>query len=82
MNEIEARNKIKLIFLSTFPNLKGKNFSFTKKQSEYESWDSFAHMQIVSDVEKIFRISLDIHDLTPIESAEDIVRLLRKKRYH
>jgi acyl carrier protein len=48
----------------------------------YESvpnWDSLAHMQLVSQIEKKFRININEIDISTITSYNKIIKLLKKK---
>lgn len=72
--------KIKQIFFKVFENLNEKDFSFEKKQIDYENWDSFAHMQIISEIESQFNINLNVDEVTSIESARDILEVINKKK--
>ena len=69
-----AEEKLKNIFM----NVVG-DFDLTRKQGQYERWDSFSHMEIVSEVESQFGVSLDVDEVVKIESAQDILNLLKAK---
>jgi acyl carrier protein len=64
---------IKAIFLDTFPNMRENEFDLDKKQEEYENWDSFAHLNLITMAESKFGINLSIDDATSIISARNLL---------
>lgn len=76
---MQAEQKLKEIFLKIFDNLKPEEFDVTKKQADYESWDSFAHMQLISEVESQFNVSLTVDEVTQIQSPRDILDIIAAK---
>jgi len=64
---------IKAIFLDTFPDMKEDEFDLDKKQEEYENWDSFAHLNLITMAESKFGINLSIDDATSIISARNLL---------
>jgi len=66
--------KIKEVFLKVIGE-----YELEKKQSDYESWDSFSHMALVSEIENQFHISLNSEEVVSIESAKDILNIINKK---
>ena len=75
-DNIEA--DIKNIFFSVFPDLTESDFDWKKKQTEYEDWDSFAQMQLITLVESKFNIQIDIDDVISITSADDLLNYVKK----
>jgi len=75
-DNIEA--DIKYIFFSLFPDLTESDFDWKKKQTEYEDWDSFAQMQLITSVESKFNIQIDIDDVISITSADDLLNYVKK----
>tara|TARA_B100000686_G_scaffold126318_1_gene133700 strand:+ start:206 stop:439 length:234 start_codon:yes stop_codon:yes gene_type:complete len=70
--------KIKNIFLNIFPDENDESFTMEKKQSEFEDWDSFAHLQLVSAVEKEFGIRFDMDEVMNFTSPIDFVKYIDK----
>ena len=73
MTSNNLEDDIKAIFLDTFPNMKENEFDLDKKQEEYENWDSFAHLNLITMAESKFRINLSIDDATSIISARNLL---------
>ncbi|MEK6908500.1 MAG: acyl carrier protein [Nanoarchaeota archaeon] len=66
--------KLKGIFIKVLGS-----YDSIKKQQEYERWDSFAHMELVSEVESRFGVALTVDEVVSIESAQDILRIISSK---
>ena len=72
--------KIKEIFLTVFPDEDSSILTMNKQQSEFENWDSFAHLRLVSEIEKQFDLRLDIDEVMSINSPNDFLNLVNKKK--
>lgn len=73
MTSNNLEDAIKAIFLDTFPDMKEDEFDLDKKQEEYENWDSFAHLNLITMAESKFGINLSIDDATSIISARNLL---------
>ncbi len=73
MTSNNLEDDIKAIFLDTFPDMKEDEFGLDKKQEEYENWDSFAHLNLITMAESKFGINLSIDDATSIISARNLL---------
>ncbi len=73
MTNNNLEDDIKAIFLDTFPDMKEDEFDLDKKQEEYENWDSFAHLNLITMAESKFGINLSIDDATSIISARNLL---------
>ncbi len=78
MNEVEQ--KIKEIFLNIFPELSFENYDPKKNQEEYQDWDSFSHMELVSGIENDLGVSLEMDEIVEVKNAQDFVDLVNKKK--
>lgn len=76
MNDIE----IKKIFLQVFPDLEESEFNWKKKQNEYENWDSFSHLNLITLIEETFDISISDDDVIKLKSAEMILNFIEKNK--
>lgn len=66
--------KLKEIFIKVFGE-----YDLEKKQNQYEKWDSFAHIELISEVESEFGLTLNADEVINIESAKNILDLIVKK---
>ena len=82
MTSNNLEDDIKAIFLDTFPDMKEDEFDLDTKQEEYENWDSFAHLRIVSEIEEKFDIKLDIEDFVYISDASGFLKIIKNKINH
>jgi len=74
-HDVEA--EIKNIFFSLFPGLTENDFDWKKQQSDYEDWDSFAQMQLITSTESKFNIQIEIDDVISITSADDLLNYVK-----
>ena len=70
-------NDVKTIFFETFPLLTESDFDWEKTQNNYEDWDSFAQMQLITSAESKFNIQIDIDDVISITSAQDLLNYIK-----
>ena len=75
----EVEQRIKSIFLKVFPTLKSEEFDIKKGADQYENWDSFSHMQLISEVEAMFNITLEVEEISRIDSAEKLIEIIKRK---
>lgn len=73
----EVEDIIKNIFFEVFPNLSDKEFSWDKEQKDYENWDSFAQLNLITFVESKFDIMLSLEESIDIKSAHDLLECVR-----
>jgi acyl carrier protein len=73
----EVEGIIKNIFFEVFPNLSEKEFSWDKEQKDYENWDSFAQLNLITFVESKFDITLSLEESIDIKSAHDLLECVR-----
>jgi len=80
---METNEKIeeetKSIFLNIFPEITESSFDWNKEQNDYENWDSFAHLRIVSEIEEKFNVKLDIDDVIYISNASGFLKIIKDK---
>ena len=67
--------KIEKIFLSSL-NLK-KNTDLSQLKYSH-NWDSLAHMQLISHLEKKMKIAIDIEDVIDMSSYNKAIKILKK----
>jgi len=70
--------KLKKIFLGVFSEINDFEFNWDTHFTEYENWDSFMHLTLVSKIEKKFNIQFDFDDSINLSSAADFVKLIHK----
>jgi len=74
---MDIENEIKKIFSEVFPTMSPQEFDWNKKQKNYENWDSFAHLHLLTLVEEKFNISLNVDESTSIDSAQKLLECIR-----
>ncbi len=74
--------KTKAIFLNVFPEINELSFDWNKEQNNYENWDSFAHLRIVTEIEEKFGIALEMDDFVYIKSAAGFLKIIKENITH
>jgi acyl carrier protein len=64
---------VKKIFLETFPALPESDFQWGKTQKDYEDWDSFAQLNLITLAEAKFEITFSDDEVTSISSAKNLL---------
>jgi acyl carrier protein len=71
---------VKKVFLKIFSSeLKSGSFDFKKTQDKFQNWDSFSHMELVSEMENEFGVNLEMEEIISIRSPQDFVNLIKRK---
>ena len=74
---MDFENLVKDIFFESFPNLSEPDFSWDKEQKDYENWDSFAQLNLITLAEAKFDISFTLDEAIEIKSANDLLNSIR-----
>lgn len=74
---MDIENSVKNIFFQAFSNLSENDFSWNKEQKDYENWDSFAQLNLVTLAEAKFDISFTLDESIEIKSANDLLECVR-----
>ena len=77
-NEQESKEIVKNIFFEVFSNLDKSDFSWEKEQKDYENWDSFAQLNLITFVEAKFNISLTLEESIEIKSANELLKIIER----
>jgi len=75
MNNLEKLNKV-LCDLFDFENSEDINDSFGP--DDIESWDSLGHVELVTDLEEAFDISLEVVDISRMYTIGGIKKIIAK----
>jgi len=76
----EIDTEIKKIFLEIFPELTESNFDWKKQQTDYEDWDSFAQLNLLTLVESKFNITISDDESMSIQTAHDILNIVKRNK--
>lgn len=71
--------KIKEVFVKIFPEITD-DYDIDREQPEYENWDSFTHVNLISEIEDHFDIQLETDEIISISSAKTALELIKKKK--
>ena len=78
LKKMTDEEKIKEIFIKIFPEIID-DFDLNREQADYENWDSFTHVNLVSEIEDQFSIELETDEIISISSAKSVLELINKK---
>jgi acyl carrier protein len=74
---MDIESEIKKIFFEVFPMMSNVEFDWDKKQKDYENWDSFAHLHLLTLSEEKFSVTLNVDESTSIDSARKFLECIR-----
>lgn len=78
MNSIDV--EIKKIFFEVFPDVKESEFEWNKKQNDYEQWDSFSQLNLITMIEDKFKIKISDEIAIELQSAKDLLDFVERNR--
>ncbi len=76
MQDEKIKNDVKDIFFEVFPKLSENEFAWEKEQKDYENWDSFAQLNIITFAESKFDVSFSLDESIEIKSANDLLECI------
>ncbi len=76
MQDEKIKNDVKNIFFEVFPKLSENEFAWEKEQKDYENWDSFAQLNIITFAESKFDVSFSLDESIEIKSANDLLECI------
>ena len=74
---IEIKDEVKKIFFTVFQNMNKEKFSWEKQQKDFENWDSFAQLNLITLTEAKFDISFSLNEATEIKSANELFESIK-----
>jgi acyl carrier protein len=74
---MDIETTVKNIFFEVFPNLSESDFSWDKDKKDYEHWDSFAQLNLITLSEAKFDISFTFDESIDIKSASDLLKNIK-----
>ena len=75
--DIEIKNEIKKIFFEVFQNINERDFSWEKQQKDFENWDSFVQLNLITLSEAKFDISFSLDESIEIKSANELFECIK-----
>ena len=76
MQSEKIKNDVKDIFFEVFPKLSKNEFVWEKEQKDYENWDSFAQLNIITFAESKFDVLFSLDESIEIKSANDLLECI------
>ena len=75
--DTEIKNEIKKIFFEVFQNMTEQDFKWEKQQKDFENWDSFAQLNLITLSEAKFDISFSLDESIEIKSANELLECIK-----
>jgi acyl carrier protein len=72
----KIKTDVKNIFFEVFPKLSEDEFEWAKEQKDYDNWDSFAQLNIITFAESKFDITFSLDESIEIKSANDLLNCI------
>ena len=76
MQDKKIKTDVKNIFFEVFPKLSEDEFEWGKEQKDYDNWDSFAQLNIITFAESKFDITFSLDESIEIKSANDLLNCI------
>ena len=73
----DLKDEIIKIFFEVFQNMNEVDFSWEKEQKEYENWDSFSQLNLITLTEAKFNITLSLDESIEIKSANELCECVK-----
>ena len=76
---MNLNDDVKKIFFEAFPLLTEPDFDWGKKQNNFDDWDSFAQLNLITLAEAKFGITFSDDEITSIISAKTLLEIIKSK---
>tara|TARA_B110000495_G_scaffold123470_1_gene107373 strand:- start:338 stop:625 length:288 start_codon:yes stop_codon:yes gene_type:complete len=73
----KIKKDVKSIFFEVFPKLSENEFAWEKEQKDYDSWDSFAQLNMITFAESKFDVLFSLDESIEIKSANDLLKCIK-----
>lgn len=81
MHSPDIEQKVIDVFKRVFPELNSESVNLDQPQNQFENWDSFAHLELVTALENEFGVSFKLEEVVTVSSPRGFVdRIAEKKR--
>ena len=71
--------KISPIFIKIFKNKKLR-IKFNSSAKNIKNWDSLAHINIILNIERMFKIKFKVSEIAELKNVGEMVDLILKKK--
>lgn len=78
-NKEEILKKISPIFTKIFKNKKLR-IKFNSSAKNIKNWDSLAHINIILNIERMFKIKFKVSEIAELKNVGEMVDLILKKK--
>jgi acyl carrier protein len=78
MDGHQIKEKVRKVFLDVFAMDEGR-FHFGMTSGDIKEWDSLSHMNLVSGLESEFGLSMEIDEISEMDSVKKVIEVVEKK---
>jgi len=78
MDDVLVKEKVRKVFLDVF-GMDETLFRFDMGSEDIKEWDSLSHMNLVSGLESEFGVSMEIDDISEMDSVKKVIEVVEKK---
>ena len=79
LRKLSLNDDVKKIFFETFPLLNEPDFDWEKTQNNFDDWDSFAQLNLITLAEAKFEITFSDDEISSIISAKTLLEVIKSK---
>ena len=76
-NDKDLRDETKKIFFEVFQNMDEEDFSWKKQQKDFENWDSFGQLNLITLSEAKIDITFSLDESIEIKSADELFECIK-----
>ena len=78
MNKEDIFSNVSIILKDTFDNQE-LSISNETNAEDIDEWDSLSHIELISNIEKHFKVRFALGELQDLRNIQDMVELIDKK---
>ena len=78
MNKTKIKNNIFRVISSTL-KINVNQINLEKTAEDFTEWDSLSNVRLILNLEKFFKIKIDISEVYQLNNINDLVNLIIKK---
>ena len=78
MNKTKIKNSIFKIISSTL-KINVSKINLQKTANDFTEWDSLSNVRLILNLEKFFKIKIDISEVYQLDNINDLINLITKK---
>lgn len=78
MSPSDIEKKLEPVFRKVF-NQPDMKITLQTGMADIGQWESLTHLQLINEIESVFRINFELDEVIEIKTVSDITRILHRK---